>query len=131
MAKLTAAPKSAIAPKQSGILLGENCYWNPEKLANPHGAIIGATGSGKTQTLKAIAIEAYRVYGVKLVVIDFHGDQSLPGEKVYQLHASSTAGINPLVIDLSTTGGGPNLQAIAIASSFTQALKMGANLHYS
>jgi hypothetical protein len=135
-ARLTAAPRNAIASKQDGVLLGENCgsterspnvYWNPEKLANPHGAILGASGSGKTQTLKAIAIEAFRTYGMKLVVIDFHGDQSLPGETVYQLHASSEHGINPLVIDLSTTGGGPNLQAIAIASSFTQALKMGAN----
>jgi hypothetical protein len=126
-AKLTAAPQRAIASQQAGILLGENCYWNPEKLANPHGAILGASGSGKTQTLKAIALEANRAYGIAVLIIDFHGDQSLPGETVYQLHASSQHGINPLAIDLSTTGGGPNLQAIAVASSFTQALRMGAN----
>lgn len=120
--------RNAIAPiPQSGILLGENCYLDFEKLSNPHGAVIGASGSGKTQFLKALALECVRQYGISIIIIDFHGDQSLPGETVYQLHASSPVGINPLVIDLSPTGGGPNLQAIAVANSFTSALRMGPN----
>jgi Helicase HerA, central domain len=126
-ARLTATPRAIAPGRSAGILLGDNVYWNPETLANPHGAIVGASGSGKTQTLKAIAIDASRIYGCKLIIIDFHGDQSLPGETVYQLHASSEPGINPLAIDLSTTGGGPNLQAIAVAHSFTQALRLGPN----
>jgi len=47
--------KSLSLVDREGILLGDDYYWNPEKLANPHGAIIGSSGSGKTQTLKAIA----------------------------------------------------------------------------
>jgi ABC-type proline/glycine betaine transport system ATPase subunit len=34
--------------------LGEGYYWNPETLPNSHIVAIGASGSGKTQTLKAI-----------------------------------------------------------------------------
>ncbi len=33
----------------------EGYYWNPEALPNGHIVAIGASGSGKTQTLKAIA----------------------------------------------------------------------------
>jgi hypothetical protein len=120
-------PTAIASQPKAGILLGDNCYWNPELLANPHGAIIGSSGSGKTQTLKAIALECNRQLGINLIIIDFHGDQSLPGETAYQLHASSNSGINPLVIDQSTTGGGPNLQAIAVANSFTSALRLGPN----
>ncbi len=39
----------------AGIHLGEGYYWNPEDLPNGHIVAIGASGSGKTQTLKAIA----------------------------------------------------------------------------
>ncbi len=38
-----------------GIHLGDGYYWNPEALPNGHIVAIGASGSGKTQTLKAIA----------------------------------------------------------------------------
>ncbi|WP_253276439.1 helicase HerA domain-containing protein [Synechococcus sp. PCC 6312] len=40
-----------------GIHLGTNTHWNYKDLPNGHVAIIGASGSGKTQTLKAIAWE--------------------------------------------------------------------------
>ncbi len=39
--------------EEEGIFLGENCHWNPAALPNGHVVAIGASGSGKTQTLKA------------------------------------------------------------------------------
>jgi DNA helicase HerA-like ATPase len=45
-----------------GIFLGEKCYWNPASLPNGHVAIIGTSGSGKTQTLKAIAYELPKLF---------------------------------------------------------------------
>jgi ATP-dependent protease Clp ATPase subunit len=44
----------------NGILLGQGVYWTPERLPNGHIVAIGASGSGKTQTLKAIAYELHR-----------------------------------------------------------------------
>ena len=112
---------------KSGILLGDDCYWNPEKLANPHGAIIGSSGSGKTQTLKAIAYSILKQYPTKLIIIDFHGDQEIPGEVCYRINMESSHGINPLVINLDREGGGPNLQSIMIAMLLKKVLRLGPN----
>ena len=112
----------------SGIALGSNCLWNPESLPNGHVVAIGGSGSGKTQTLKALAYELPKLYpAVQIMVIDFHGDQQLPGEICYPLNMESPHGINPLMIDLDTKGGGPALQTIAVAAVMKKALVMGPN----
>jgi ABC-type uncharacterized transport system fused permease/ATPase subunit len=77
-----------IEPKRShsGIFLGDKCYWNPATLPNGHVAIIGTSGSGKTQTLKAIAYELPKLFPtIKNIIIDYHGDQQLPNEVCYPL----------------------------------------------
>ncbi|WDD36084.1 DUF87 domain-containing protein (plasmid) [Nostoc sp. UHCC 0926] len=120
--------KSTTESATDGILLGDKVYWNPANLPNGHIAIIGASGSGKTQTLKAIAYELPRFYpSVRCITIDFHGDQELPGEVCYPLNMESPYGINPLVVDLDTKGGGPSLQAIAVSAILKKALTMGDN----
>jgi type IV secretory pathway VirB4 component len=128
IARISSSPRQSLAVvDKSGILLGDDCYWNPEKLANPHGAIIGSSGSGKTQTLKAIAWSILKTYPTKLIVIDFHGDQEIPGEVCYRINMESSHGINPLVINLDREGGGPNLQSIQIAMLFKKILRLGPN----
>lgn len=120
--------KSTTESATDGILLGDKIYWNPANLPNGHFAIIGASGSGKTQTLKAIAYELPRFYpSVRCISIDFHGDLGLPNEICYPLNMESPYGINPLIIDLDTKGGGPSLQAIAVAAILKKALTMGVN----
>ncbi|MCZ8160356.1 MAG: FtsK/SpoIIIE domain-containing protein, partial [Microcystis sp. LE19-196.1B] len=100
------APKSLNSPLSessppSGILLGDNCYWNPGHLPNGHIVAIGASGSGKTQTLKAIAYSLRQTYpDIQLFIIDFHGDQEIIGETCYPLHMASSLGINPLIVNL-------------------------------
>ena len=128
VARISSSPRQALAViDKSGILLGDDIYWNPEKLANPHGAIIGSSGSGKTQTLKAIAFSILKQYPTKLIIIDFHGDQEIPGEVCYRINMESSHGINPLVINLDREGGGPNLQSIQIAMLFKKILRLGPN----
>jgi len=118
------SPAPPPTPSGSGILLGQGFYWNPLALPNPHVVVIGASGSGKTQTLKALAYELSR-QGTHVRVIDFHGDQSLPGETVYRLNMNSPWGINPLVLNLDREGGGPNLQAIQVSLLLRKALTLG------
>jgi type IV secretory pathway VirB4 component len=93
--------------RQSGktILLGENIYWDLAKVPNPHMVILGTSGSGKTQTLKAIAGELYHSFPSQSIVLDFHGDQQLPGETYYPLNMASDYGINPLTINPDPEGG--------------------------
>ncbi|MGB7413234.1 MAG: type IV secretion system DNA-binding domain-containing protein [Thermosynechococcaceae cyanobacterium] len=110
-----------------GILLGST-YWNPEVLPNGHIVAIGASGSGKTQTLKAIAYELRHTYPhIQVILIDFHGDQDTEGETCYPLHMNSSWGINLMVLNLDPEGGGPNLQSIQVAALLKKTLQLGPN----
>lgn len=116
------------ASSLTGIVLGDKVVWNPTNLPNGHVVLIGASGSGKTQSLKAIAYELPRLFPqLKIITVDLHGDQALPNEVCYPLNMESPYGINPLTIDLDTKGGGPALQAIAVAVVLKKAFVMGAN----
>jgi type IV secretory pathway VirB4 component len=133
-------PKSILQPRptkgsetvpkdknESGIHLGNQLYWEPSKTPNPHMVILGTSGSGKTQTLKAIAWEMLHKLPSRSIVLDFHGDQQLPGEACYPLHMASPHGINPLIINPDPAGGGPKLQAIAVAANLRRSLLLGVN----
>ncbi|PSB07708.1 excinuclease ABC subunit C [Pleurocapsa sp. CCALA 161] len=111
-----------------GIHLGEGYYWNPETLPNGHIVAIGASGSGKTQTLKAIAFSLHQTYPqMQVILLDFHGDQEIIGETCYPIHMASPHGINPLVVNLDPEGGGSNLQAIQMAGILKKSLRLGPN----
>ena len=116
------------SPEGEGIHIGESYYWNPEALPNGHIVAIGASGSGKTQTLKAIAFSLHTTYPqMHIILLDFHGDQEIIGETCYPIHMASPHGINPLVVNLDPEGGGPNLQAIQIAAILKKSLRLGPN----
>jgi type IV secretory pathway VirB4 component len=109
------------------VFLGENTYWNLDKVSNPHMVILGTSGSGKTQTLKAIASALFHSFSSRSIILDFHGDQQLPGEIYYSLNMVSPHGINPLIINQDPEGGGSKLQAIAVASNLRRSLVLGVN----
>lgn len=114
-----------------GIPLAEGVRWNPSLLANPHVVLIGASGSGKTQTLKSIAYELFRLETddcrSRQIVIDFHGDQEIAGEMAFALHQASPHGINPLLVNPDPEGGGPRLQALSALHICRRALQLGPN----
>jgi type IV secretory pathway VirB4 component len=121
------AAKSSTPVTENRVLLGENIYWELGRVSNPHIVIIGTSGSGKTQTVKAIASELKNNFPCQVIVLDFHGDQQLPDEFHAPFNMASPHGINPLVINIDPEGGGPKLQAIAVASNLRRSLTLGVN----
>lgn len=120
-------PRIVQSGMTDGIDLGANVRWNPEQVPNAHIVAIGASGSGKTQTLKGIAFALSANYPTtKIVLIDFHGDQDLTGEKVFEFHRQSLHGINLLNVNLDQEGGGVSLQIIQVVNSLKRLL-LGAN----
>jgi energy-coupling factor transporter ATP-binding protein EcfA2 len=111
--------------EKNGILLGDNVIWNPRELPNSHVVLIGASGSGKTQTLKAIAHELHKMYDSKLILIDLHGDQQIEDEVCYPINRASPYGINPLLLDTDPEGGGPKLQSINVTTVMKKLLALG------
>lgn len=74
--------------------------WSPGKQSNGFFLVLGASGSGKTETLKVLGTGA-STFGIPVLVLDFHGDVLFPGLKSVLLSSgtSSTVGINPMELD--------------------------------
>lgn len=74
--------------------------WTPGKQSNGFFLILGASGSGKTETLKVLG-KGIVDYGVPVLVLDFHGDVTFPGLKSVLMSSgtSSSVGINPMELD--------------------------------
>jgi len=49
-------------------------FWNPDKLINPHIAIIGITGSGKSYTVKTFITRASLVWNSNALILDWVGE---------------------------------------------------------
>lgn len=56
----------------------ESVTWRPGLEANGFFLILGASGSGKTETLKAVGRHILE-HGIPVLVLDFHGDVRVPG----------------------------------------------------
>jgi DNA helicase HerA-like ATPase len=82
----------------------------PLRYANRHALIAGATGTGKTETLKRLAAE-YRRAGVPVLIIDAKGDLDSFGDSVWDCFAGQP-------LDLYTLG--PDLIARALQLSEAQ-----------
>jgi hypothetical protein len=74
--------------------------WAPGRQSNGFFLVLGACGSGKTETLKVLG-KGISDYGVPVLVLDFHGDVQFPGLRSVLLSSGtlSTAGINPMELD--------------------------------
>lgn len=75
--------------------------WLPGKQSNGFFLILGASGSGKTETLKVLGT-SIATAGVPVLVFDFHGDVVLPGVRSVLLSSgsASTLGLNPMELDI-------------------------------
>jgi len=79
------------------VLLGKNIidrpvYWEIEKEKNPHLLVLGTSGCGKTETLKAI-IQDLNKANCPSMISDFHNEFSGVGKNVLNMRQ---VGMNPL-----------------------------------
>lgn len=49
-------------------------FWNPDKLINPHIAIVGITGSGKSYTVKTFITRASLIWNSNALILDWVGE---------------------------------------------------------
>ncbi len=54
--------------------LGTPVFWNPAKLINPHIAIMGITGSGKSYTVKTFLTRASLIWNTNALILDWVGE---------------------------------------------------------
>lgn len=82
-------------------------YWEPAKQPNGFFLILGASGSGKTETLKVIASEIHH-FGIPCLIFDFHGDVMLNEADDFVLShgPACTHGINPMELDSTDLADG-------------------------
>lgn len=63
-----------------GILLGKTqlmnipVFWDYRRLANPHIAVLGMTGSGKSYLIKTFITRAYRQWRTSTLILDWSGE---------------------------------------------------------
>ncbi len=69
-----------LSPPTQGVYIGKTrflrtpVFWDPSKLINPHIAIIGITGSGKSYTVKTFLTRASLIWNTNAVILDWVGE---------------------------------------------------------
>ncbi len=112
---------------------GKTWYWrsysepvsiDPYSNPNPHIAVFGASGTGKSSLAKSIVYQLYRKYGVNFLIIDHHNEYldllEYLGSEVNVLDAEK-ASINPLDLE----GRSPRQRAIELADIIQSIFNLG------
>lgn len=93
-------PSALEIPLGQEVNTKQDLAWAPGKQSNGFFLILGASGSGKTETLKVLG-NGISDFGTPVLVLDFHGDVKFPGLESVLLSSgtSSTVGLNPMELD--------------------------------
>lgn len=95
--------------------------WDASKVINPHWLILGSSGSGKTYTIRRLVSDIARTSpGVRVLVMDAHGDIEVPGASTVRFSQASNYGYNPLTIDPDPEFGGVNRRINAFVTLLSE-----------
>jgi hypothetical protein len=72
-------------------------FWNPKLEKNPHLITVGGSGSGKTETLKAIMLELKKSK-VNSIILDFHNDFKVFADNLVQIDKAT---LHPLEVQIN------------------------------
>lgn len=118
--KVRTAPPNALKIPL-GVSNGTQIDWIPQLETNGFCVVFGASGSGKTEFLKAAAAEI-DAYGIPTLIIDFHGDiETDRTETIVLSHAPAQIyGVNPLELDsIDPSEGGVYPQLLKLGESLS------------
>lgn len=87
-------------PLGAEVNTGQAVNWLPGRQSNGFFLVLGASGSGKTETLKVLG-KGVSDFGIPVLILDFHGDVTFPGLRSVLMSSgtSSVIGINPMELD--------------------------------
>lgn len=81
--------------------------WDSNRAMTRHFLIVGASGTGKTHTLRNIVSQMQKQsQGIKIHVMDFHGDIEINNSSTVKFSATTEYGFNPLIINPDPDFGG-------------------------
>ncbi len=87
--------------KDLSVYLGKSnnkpLYWNPKLEKNPHLITVGGSGSGKTETLKAIMLEL-KQHKISSLILDFHNDFKVFADNLVQIDKAT---LHPLEVQIN------------------------------
>ena len=90
----------------------EPVIWDDSRLVNPHIAIMGTSGAGKTYTMRKLINQCLASYtdtqkrSHKFEVFDVHGDIEIPNCSTVLFSEQTQYGLNPFLVNPDPHHGG-------------------------
>ena len=108
----------------------ESFYWDEHKVVNPHIAIIGTSGAGKTFTLRKLIsqfLDSYsptQVKNHKFEIFDVHADIKIDNASTVLFSEQTKYGLNPFLVNPDPHHGGVRKKLRAFINTINKTSRM-------